>query len=214
MIGTPAPAIRVLAAAGVGMVLAVTGLAATPALGQEDTGVVTVDFDVGAYDAAAGDWPVTDVVVAGPLDENEPFTVDLFAGSDVLLWSGTTPFAGDATSIAVDTPVVVGELASVRVSQRQTVVAIIEVGDPVESAPAAPIVPPAPPDVEGVQVEQPPPSEVPRSAGPRAEVLNQGSGSGAGGSGQLAVSMVLAVVVIAIVFRSPLPSATVQRWTR
>ena len=37
---------------------------------------------------------------------------------------------------------------------------------------------------------------------------------GAGGSGQLALSMVLIVALVALLFRSPLPSASTQRWTR
>jgi hypothetical protein len=37
---------------------------------------------------------------------------------------------------------------------------------------------------------------------------------GAGGSGQLALSMVLIVALVALLFRSPLPSSTAQRWTR
>jgi hypothetical protein len=40
------------------------------------------------------------------------------------------------------------------------------------------------------------------------------SASGGGGSGQLAMSMVMAVIVVAIIFRSPLPSASTQRWTK
>lgn len=40
------------------------------------------------------------------------------------------------------------------------------------------------------------------------------SAAGGGGSGQLSLSMVLAIVVVAIVFRTPLPSASTQRWTR
>lgn len=40
------------------------------------------------------------------------------------------------------------------------------------------------------------------------------SAAGGGGAGQLSLSMVLAVVVVAIVFRSPLPSASTERWTR
>jgi hypothetical protein len=53
--------------------------------------------------------------------------------------------------------------------------------------------------VAGVQVERP---EVDWST------------SGGGGSGQLALSMVMAVIIVAIVFRTPLPSATTQRWTK
>lgn len=45
-----------------------------------------------------------------------------------------------------------------------------------------------------------------------AEVLSQGAGGGGGGT--LALSMVLAVVLVAIVFRTPLPSASTQRWTK
>ena len=40
------------------------------------------------------------------------------------------------------------------------------------------------------------------------------STSGGGGSGQLALSMVMAVIIVAIVFRTPLPSASTQRWTK
>jgi hypothetical protein len=38
--------------------------------------------------------------------------------------------------------------------------------------------------------------------------------SGGGGGGQLALSMVMAVLLVAIVFRTPLPSASTQRWTK
>lgn len=40
------------------------------------------------------------------------------------------------------------------------------------------------------------------------------SASGGGGAGQLALSMVMAVLLVAIVFRTPLPSATTRRWTK
>lgn len=39
-------------------------------------------------------------------------------------------------------------------------------------------------------------------------------GSGLVGAGQLALSMVIAVIFVAILFRTPLPSATTQRWRR
>lgn len=54
-------------------------------------------------------------------------------------------------------------------------------------------------EVAGVQVERPPVTW---------------SAAGGGGSGQLALSMVMAVIMVAIVFRSPLPSSSTQRWTR
>ena len=55
--------------------------------------------------------------------------------------------------------------------------------------------------VAGDRVERHPP-----------EVLSQGAGGGGGGT--LALSMVLAIVLVAIVFRTPLPSASSQRWTK
>ena len=53
--------------------------------------------------------------------------------------------------------------------------------------------------VGGVQIEPP---EIEWKAG------------GGGGGGQLALSMVMAVLLVAIVFRTPLPSASTQRWTK
>ena len=46
----------------------------------------------------------------------------------------------------------------------------------------------------------------------RVEVQRQGAGGGGGGA--LALSLVLAVVLLAILFRTPLPSAVSQRWTK
>lgn len=37
---------------------------------------------------------------------------------------------------------------------------------------------------------------------------------GTGGSGQLTLSMLVTIVVVAVVFRSPLPSAQTSRWTK
>ncbi len=53
--------------------------------------------------------------------------------------------------------------------------------------------------VAGVQIEPP---EVDWKGGP------------GGGGGQLTLSMVMTVLLVAIVFRTPLPSATTQRWTK
>jgi hypothetical protein len=72
----------------------------------------------------------------------------------------------------------------------------VPVGDVVEAG-----ISQSQPEVAGDVVERPPP-----------EVLSQGAGGG--GSGQLALSMVLAVILVAIVFRTPLPSQTSQRWTK
>ena len=48
----------------------------------------------------------------------------------------------------------------------------------------------------------------------RQEVEVQRQGAGGGGGGALALSLVLAVVLLAILFRTPLPSAVSQRWTK
>jgi hypothetical protein len=53
--------------------------------------------------------------------------------------------------------------------------------------------------VGGVQIEPP---------------VLEWKGGGGGGGGQLALSMVMAVLLVAIIFRTPLPSATTQRWTK
>jgi hypothetical protein len=77
---------------------------------------------------------------------------------------------------------------------RIEVTATVAVGDVESAGVSQPLT-----AVAGVQVERP---EVDWST------------SGGGGSGQLALSMVMAVIIVAIVFRTPLPSATTQRWTK
>jgi hypothetical protein len=77
---------------------------------------------------------------------------------------------------------------------RITVSSAVAVGDVAQAGISQPDV-----AVAGVQIERP---EVTWSA------------AGGGGSGQLALSMVLAIIVVAVVFRTPLPSASSQRWTR
>jgi hypothetical protein len=77
---------------------------------------------------------------------------------------------------------------------RIEVTATVAVGDVERAGVSQPIT-----EVAGVVVERP---EVDWST------------SGGGGSGQLALSMVMAVIIVAIVFRTPLPSASTQRWTR
>lgn len=76
-----------------------------------------------------------------------------------------------------------------------TVVPFVAVGEVTDAAVSQAVA-----EVAGEVVERPP-----------AEVLTQGAGGGGGGT--LALSMVLAVVLVAIVFRTPLPSASSQRWT-
>ena len=57
----------------------------------------------------------------------------------------------------------------------------------------------APAVVGGVQIEPP---------------IVDWRAAGGGAGGQLALSMVMAVLLVAIVFRTPLPSASTQRWTK
>lgn len=72
----------------------------------------------------------------------------------------------------------------------------VAVGDVVEAAVSHAVAT----AVEGVQVVRP-------------HVAWSAAGGGAG-RGQLALSMVLAVIIVAVLFRSPLPSASSERWTR
>ena len=44
------------------------------------------------------------------------------------------------------------------------------------------------------------------------DVLRQGAGGSGGGT--IALSLVLAIILLAILFRTPLPSAVTQRWTK
>jgi len=166
-----------VALAAVAIMLVIVGVAA-PAGAQtadEERGV-TIEFDVGDFDAEEGDWPVTVVYVTGDLEAGQAFTVELRGPSGDVVWSGTDTFDGSTTSLAVEEFVAVGDVTEAAISQ-------------------------ALPDVAGDVVTRPVP-----------EVLQQGGGGG--GGGQLALSMVVAVILVAILFRSPLPSATTQRWTK
>lgn len=162
------------------IVLAVAAslLLAAPAGAQsaDEERAVTIEFDVGDFDAERGDWSVTVVYVSGDLQPGEAFTVELRGEVGEVVWSGSDTFDGSTTAIAVDDFVAVGDVTEAAISQ---------------SIPA----------VAGDVVTRPVP-----------EVLQQGSGGG--GGGQLALSMVVAVILVAILFRSPLPSASTQRWTR
>lgn len=192
-------------------------VAASPALAQESQDV-TIEFEVGDFDAVKADWPITSVEVSGDLQPDEVFVVELRDGEGDIVWAGEGTFDPPTTSVPVDTFVAVGDVDEAAIGQR-------------EPAPAATLVPqvagdvvtippdPEPPDVTVAPVTptlEPPPPE-PDVAGevatrPEPELPRQGSGLG--GAGQLALSMVIAVVFVAILFRAPLPAATTQRWRR
>ena len=71
----------------------------------------------------------------------------------------------------------------------------VGVGDVAEAGVSQALVP----EVQAVQIEPP--------------VVDYKAGGG-GAGGQLALSMVLTLLLVAIMFRTPLPSATAQRWTK
>ncbi len=172
---------------------------------------VDITFEVGNFDGARGDWPITIVHVSGALDEGQPFTVELKGADGSVLWSDTATFTAPTTSFAVVPFVAVGEVVEAGIAQAQ---------------------PKPQPVVEGAQTERPPPSvttprttttpETPTTSPPEVAgeqtgqppVVIDNQGAGGSGSGQLALSMVMSVVLVALLFRTPLPSATSQRWTK
>jgi hypothetical protein len=181
-------------------------------LDDDEVRQVDVSYEVGAFDSARGDWPIVAVEVRGDLDPQQPVTVELW-GAGEQLWMGTVRVTAPVTRLEVTPFVAVGDLVEVGIWQELTQVAGVQIerpqetvlppdvpeDDPVEEAEEE--IAPAGPEVGGIEM-----------GGNRAEVLR--SGPGGGGSGQLALSMILAVTIVAIIFRSPLPSASSQRWTR
>lgn len=102
---------------------------------------------------------------------------------------------------AVDEPDVEGDVVTrpVRMPLADTPDEVEETDEPEEVAAGA-TPPGAPPSVGGDVVDRP--DQLPQQ------------GNGAGGAGQLALSMVIAVIFVAILFRTPLPSATTVRWRK
>lgn len=202
------------------LLLALCGLLASPAGAQVERNV-TIDFEVGDFDPTEGDWPITVVNVSGDLDADEVFVVELRDGDGEIVWAGEGVFSPPTTSVTVDSFVAVGDVDEAAIGQRlpeeaTTTTAVPEpevAGDVVTNPPSristapstTPPSPPTPteptaPTVEGDVTVAPDP--LPRQ------------GSGLVGAGQLALSMVIAVIFVAILFRTPLPSATTQRWRR
>lgn len=198
---------RCLGALGLGCVaLAV----AAPASAQEAPDpAVQITFDLGEHSSTLGDWTVASVEVSGDLIVGEPVTVILWGADDRELWAGTKPFERPVTRFAVDVPVAVGAVLEAGAWQGlPTAVGGVVIGGALDRPPAQPVdpepeiadAPPAPPVVEGAQVVRP-------------HVAWSAAGGGAG-KAQLALSMVLAIIIVAVLFRSPLPSTSSERWTR
>jgi hypothetical protein len=214
-------------------------VAAGPAAAQSERGV-SIEFDVGDHDAAQGDWPITVVRVSGDLDVGELFVVELRDGAGAVLWAGQAEYQPPTTSVAVDRFVAVGDVEEAAIGQRMPTNTLppeqpepVEPGEPSdpveESEPDEVDEPDVAGDVAGDVVTIPPLSGDPfdqaiapvtPTPGVRGDMVTQPNpdvvqqGSGLSGAGQLALSMVVAVVFVAILFRTPLPSATTQRWRK
>jgi hypothetical protein len=214
-----------------GVALVALAAAAVPATAQENASdevrEVEVSYEIGAYDGQRRDWPIVAVVVRGDLDPEQDLNVELW-GEGYRLWIGSSAVTLPVTRLEVDQFVPVGELVEVGIWQQLPEDETIEVIVPPGLLPAE-VVPPEEPAADEVDPEDEldpeeeeevdpeeavAPTEVGGTqVGPRrAEVI--GGGAGGGASGQLALSMVLTVVVLTILFRTPLPSASTQRWTR
>lgn len=129
-----------------------------------------VGIEVGDFDDALGDWPVTAVSVTGEIDEGVVFTVTL-KGSNGVLWTGSAEYTEPLTTLPV-TGVGVGEVVSAELGSTLVLGQLIL---------------------------------------PELEDQLQGGG---GSTGQVATSMALVIIVAVILFRTPLPAAATQRWTK
>ena len=192
-------------------------LAAGPAAAQEEEnrGSVEVGYDIGPYDGSAGDWPIAVVEVRGDLEAGDDFTVEL-TGDAGTIWTATVPYRSPVTRVEVDEFVGVGELTRVTISQASEIVTIIEIPDEIDEPTSQ-----VEAETETTVADVPPPTALPddvdrgvdpplRDPGnPPPEVLGGGSGRD---SGQLALSVIVSLVVLVLVFRTPLPAASTQRW--
>jgi hypothetical protein len=218
---------------------AVVALCGAPAAAQSER-AVSIEFDVGDHDAARGDWPITVVRVSGALDVGELFVVELRDGAGAVLWAGQAEYQPPTTSVAVDRFIAVGDVEEAAIGQRMPTTTLppeqpepVEPGEPIEEVEEVEESEPDEvddPDVAGDVVTIPPPlsgdpfdqatAPATPTPGVRGDMVTQPSpdvvqqGSGLSGAGQLALSMVVAVVFVAILFRTPLPAATTQRWRK
>jgi hypothetical protein len=198
---------------------------------------VSIEFDVGDHDAAQGDWPITVVRVSGDLDVGELFVVELRDSAGAVLWAGQAEYRSPTTSVTVDRFIAVGDVEEAAIGQRMPTTTLPpEQPEPVEPGEASDMIEESEPDdvddpdVAGDVVTIPPPlsgdlfdqaiAQASPTPGVRGDMVTQPNpdvvqqGSGLSGAGQLALSMVVAVVFVAILFRTPLPAATTQRWRK
>ncbi|MCO8126709.1 hypothetical protein NHL50_05780 [Acidimicrobiia bacterium EGI L10123] len=196
-------------------------LLAQPAVAQAPRDV-RIEFEVGDFDPARSDWPITEVLVSGDLDVGETFVVELRDGAGAVIWAGEDEYSPPQTIVTVDSFVAVGDVDEAAIGQRlpeetatlppEPVVEGNVVTNPTTPPPSiTPTTPPPPAEVSDPPAP-PPTVEGDVIATPEPELPQQGSGLV--GAGQLALSMVIAVVFVAILFRAPLPAATTQRWRR
>lgn len=202
------------------LLLALCGLLASPAGAQVERNV-TIDFEVGDFDPTEGDWPITVVNVSGDLDADEVFVVELRDGDGEIVWAGEGVFSPPTTSVTVDSFVAVGDVDEAAIGQRLPEEATTTTAVP-EPEVAGDVVTNPPSRISTAPSTTPPSSPTPTE--PTAPTVEGDvtvapdplprQGSGLVGAGQLALSMVIAVIFVAILFRTPLPSATTQRWRR
>jgi hypothetical protein len=190
----------------------------------QDERPVTIDFEVGDFDSSRGDWPITVVNISGDLEPDEVFVVELRDGDGGIIWAGEGVFSPPTTSVTVDSFVAVGGVDEAAIGQRmpEETTTTTAPPDPVVAGNVVtnPTTPPPPSSTtvpstttETSEPPAPPPTVEGDVTSTPDDPLPQ-QGSGLGGAGQLALSMVIAVVFVAILFRTPLPSATTQRWRR
>jgi hypothetical protein len=149
-----------------------------------------------AHAQDGGDEVVGEVDIAFDIGEPDPTTGDFLI--DAVLVSGDLEDGQDFTVVLLDADGVEVWSATQEFTNPVTE---IDVTEPVGvGAVASAGVEQGLTIVEGVQIEPP--------------VVEWSAGGGGAGGGELALSMVLAVLLVAMVFRTPLPSASVQRWTK
>lgn len=131
-----------------------------------------VEFEVGDYDKAAGDWSIEAVRVTGDMADNTSFTISLLGSGGRELWRVDSEFTGPEMRIPVDAAVGVRDVTSTELSSNLVAGELIT---------------------------------------PELEERLQGGG---GSTGQVATSMALVMIIAVILFRTPLPAAATQRWTK
>jgi hypothetical protein len=131
-----------------------------------------VEFEIGDYDSAVGDWAIEAVTVTGDIQDNTTFTIILRGSGGRELWRVDSEFMGPEMRIPVGAEVAVGDVTSTELSSNLVAGQLIT---------------------------------------PELEDRLQGGG---GSTGQVATSMALVMIIAVILFRTPLPAAATQRWTK